>query len=138
MDEKIKATEEQLAYATLLDWGMKIGLLLLFISFVVYIVGILPSYLPIKELPNYWGLSVHDYLEHTDIPRGWKWLSMINYGDFLNFIGIAFLAAVTIVCYLRIVPILFRKKDVVYAILAIIEAAVLVLAASGFLKVGGH
>ncbi len=138
MYEKIKTTEEQLAYATLLDWGMKIGLLLLFIFFIIYSVGILPSYLPVKELPNYWGLSVHDYLEHADIPRGWKWLSMINYGDFLNFTGIGFLAAVTIVCYLRIVPILFRKKDAVYAFLAIIEAVVLVLAASGFLKVGGH
>ncbi|MCM8762673.1 MAG: hypothetical protein NC929_05105 [Candidatus Omnitrophica bacterium] len=138
MAEKIKATEEQIVYANLLDLGMKIGLLLLFISFVIYVVGILPSYLPVKELPNYWGMSVHDYLEQTDIPRGWKWLNMINYGDFLNFIGIAFLAAVTIGCYLRIVPILFRKKDAVYGIIALIEVLVLVLAASGILKVGGH
>jgi len=33
---------------------------------------------------------------------------------------------------------LFRKKDTVYGILAILEVLVLVLAASGILKAGGH
>jgi len=45
---------------------------------------------------------------------------------------------VTTVCYVRIIPILFRKKDVAFGIIAIIEVVVLVLAASGLLKSGGH
>jgi hypothetical protein len=57
-------------------------------------------------------------------------------GDLLNFLGIAFLAGVTIVCYLAIVPGLMRKKDTPYVALALVEVDVLVLAASGILKSG--
>lgn len=138
MSDKLKATEEQLAYAKLLDIGMKIGLLMLVISFAIYIFGIFTPHVPVNDLPRYWSMSVKDYLKATDIHTGWSWLYMLGKGDFLNFMGIAFLSAVTIFCYLRIIPILFRKKDTVYGILAIIEVLVLVLAASGILKAGGH
>jgi hypothetical protein len=63
---------------------------------------------------------------------------MIHKGDFLNFAGIVFLAGVTIICYARIIPILLRKKDTVFVVIAVLEVLVLVLAASGLLKAGGH
>ena len=138
MTNKLQATEEQLAYAKLLDLGMKVGLLMLVITFIIYLFGIFTPYIPVKELPNYWKLPVKEYLKVTGIHTGWTWLSMVGKGDFLNFIPIVFLAGVTILCYMRIIPILFRKKDTVYAVLAIIEVLVLVLAASGVLKSGGH
>lgn len=135
---KIKATEEQLAYAKLLDIGMKVGLIMLVITFIVYLVGVLTPHIPVNDLPKYWSMPVKDYLKATDIHTGWSWLAMVGKGDFLNFIGIAFLSGVTIFCYMRIIPILFRKKDTVYAVLALVEVLVLVLAASGILKGGGH
>lgn len=138
MATKITATEEQLTYAKLLDKGMKAGLLILLITFVIYMSGFLTPHVPVNELPSYWKLPVKQYLEATSIPPGWAWLGMLGKGDFLNFAGIAFLAAVTIGCYVRIIPILFRKKDTVYAVLAICEVLVLTLAASGLLKSGGH
>jgi hypothetical protein len=133
-----KGSTEQLAYASILDKGMKIGLLMLVISFIIYLSGILTPYIPVNDLPKYWGMSVHKYLEATGIHTGWSWLSLIGKGDFLNFIGIAFLAGVTAVCYIRIIPILFSKKDIAFGIIAIVEVVVLVLAASGLLKTGGH
>ncbi|MDD5757655.1 MAG: hypothetical protein PHI06_01075 [Desulfobulbaceae bacterium] len=135
---KYTVTEEQIAYAKILDLGMKVGLLTLVISFGLYVFGVLEPHVPLKDLPNYWKLPVHDYLVQTKIGQGWSWLYMLNKGDFLNFIGIAFLAGVSIVCYLRIIPMLFRKGDTIYAFLAIAEVTVLVLAASGLLKAGGH
>lgn len=138
MNKKIQATEEQIAYSVLLDIGMKAGLLLLIITFIVYLSGLMTPHVPVNDLPKYWGLSVAKYLEATNAPHGWGWLSMVGKGDFLNFIGIAFLSGVTILCYIRIIPILFRKKDNIYAVLAILEVLVLVLAASGILKSGGH
>lgn len=131
-------TEEQIAYAKILDLGMKVGLLLLIISFALYVFGILPPHVPLADLPTYWRLPVHEYLAQTDIHQGWSWLYMLNKGDFLNFVGIAFLAGVSIACYLRVIPSLFRKGDTIYAFLAIAEVLVLVLAASGVLKAGGH
>ncbi len=56
----------------------------------------------------------------------------------LNFIPIAFLSGLTIICYLAIVPGLLRKKDTPYVILAILEIVVLCVAASGILGTGGH
>jgi hypothetical protein len=138
MDKKILATEEQLAYAKLLDSGMKSGLLILIVTFIVYLTGILAPHVPVNDLPNYWKMPVHQYLAATGIHPGWAWLGMLGKGDFLNFIGIAFLAGVTLVCYARIIPILLRKKDTIYAVLAFVEVLVLALAASGLLKAGGH
>ncbi|MBA4371655.1 MAG: hypothetical protein C0402_02200 [Thermodesulfovibrio sp.] len=138
MSTKVKASEEQVAYAKLLDLGMKMGLIMLVISFAVYLTGLLTPHVPVNDLPKYWSMPVKEYLAATNIHTGWSWVYQVGKGDFLNFIGIAFLSGVTIICYLRIIPILFRKKDTLYGVLAIIEVLVLVLAASGVLKSGGH
>ena len=141
----VEASEEQLLYAKILAVGMYIGLGILLVTFSLYVTGILAPAVPIEELPNYWTLSAHEYLEainhdflHRDgIVVGWGWVAVLNMGDYLNFIGIALLALVTIVCYLGILPTLFRKKDWVYGTIAILEILVLALAASGIVS-GGH
>ena len=138
MEKEAKGLSAQREYARVLDIGMKIGLVAIIITFIIYLSGIFTPYIPVNDLPKYWGLSVHKYLEETGIHPGWAWLKMLGKGDFLNFVGIAFLAGVTVICYLRIIPIFFKKKDFAYGIFAIIEVLVLVLAASGLLKVGGH
>jgi hypothetical protein len=138
MNNKLKATEEQIAYAKLLDVGMKSGMLLLIITFIIYVFGILTPHIPFADLPKYWSMPVKQYLKATDIHTGWSWIYLLGKGDFLNFLGIAFLSGVTILCYIRIIPIFLKKKDTTYAILAVIEVLVLVLAASGILKSGGH
>ncbi len=138
MESKLKATEEQLKYAKILDIGMKVGLLAIIITFIIYAAGILTPYIPVSDLSKYWGLSVYKYLETTGIHPGWSWLGMLGKGDFLNFLSIAFLAGITVICYISIIPIFFRKKDIVYGVLALLEVLVLVFAASGILKAGGH
>jgi hypothetical protein len=136
--EKHRATEEQIAYARLLDKGMKVGMLALIITFIIYMSGILAPYVPVDDLPKYWGMPVKEYLHEAEIGYGWSWLGLVGKGDFLNFTGIAFLAGVTVLCYIAIIPILFRKKDTIYGVIAILEVLVLTLAASGILKSGGH
>lgn len=138
MGKEVRATEEQLAYAKLLDLGMKAGLLVLVVTFSIYLTGILSPHVPVNALSKYWSMPVKEYLAATHIHPGWSWLGMLGKGDFLNFAAIAFLAGVTILCYMRIIPILFRKKDSVYGIIAVLEVLVLALAASGILKAGGH
>lgn len=59
-----------------------------------------------------------------------------GYGDFINFIGVAILGGVTIICYASIVPTLLKNNDKVYAILAVLEVIILSAAASGILAVG--
>ena len=140
MEEKandlLKATPEQLLYAGILEKGMYVVLLILFITYSLYVFGIMDPYIPLDKVSDYWSMNVHDYLEHAEIKNGWAWLGMLKYGDFINFIGIALLAGVTIMCYAAIVPTLLKNKDTVYAILALIEVIILSAAASGILAVG--
>ncbi len=137
-NNNIKASEERLVYASILNKGMRIGLGILIVTFIIYLTGILKSHIPVNELPKYWGMPVNEYLKVTGIGTGWSWLGMLNKGDFLNFVGIAFLAGVSIICYIRIIPIYFRKNDTVYGVIAILEVLVLAFAASGILQMGGH
>jgi hypothetical protein len=135
---KTQASEEQMAYAGVLNIGMWFGLALLIITFFVYISGVMPTFVPIDDLPKYWTMRVHDFNATLNAPTGWGWAAMVGKGDYLNFVGIVILSGLTILCYLVILPILFRKKDTAYAVIAILEVLVLSLAASGLLKVGGH
>lgn len=136
--EGARIAEEQLAYAQVLDTGMKVGFLVLVASFAVYVSGLVSPHVPVTDLPRYWTLPVKEYLAATGIQGGWSWVAMLGKGDFMNFVGIALLSSVAIVCYAAITPIFFRKQDRIYAALAVAEVAVLVLAASGILKTGGH
>jgi len=136
--EKTKASEEQMAYAKVLNFGMWIGLAILVITFFVYLSGIMPTFVKIDDLPNYWTMRVHDFNVKLNAPTGWGWAAHVGKGDYLNFVGIAMLSGLTILCYLVILPILIRKKDTAYVVIAIAEVLVLSLAASGLLKVGGH
>ncbi len=137
-NDKTKASEEQIAYANILNTGMWIGLAVVIVTFFIYISGVLPRFVPIEDLPKYWGMKVHEFNTVLNAPTGWGWTALVGTGYYLNFIGIAMLAGLTILCYLVILPILIKKKDTPYVIIAIIEIAVLVLAASGLLKTGGH
>ena len=132
----VEPTPEQLCYAGILEKGMRLGLVCLFVTFAIYVFGVLQPYIPVEELDEYWGNNVHEYLTRAEIDPGWGWVWMLGYGDFLNFVGIAFLAGVTIICYIAIIPLLFKQKDTVFAILATLEVIVLTLAASGIISVG--
>jgi hypothetical protein len=137
-NEKNKASEEQMAYASVLNVGMWLGLAILVVTFFIYLSGVLPAFVPIDELPKYWTMRVHDFNHELHAPTGWGWTAFLAKGDYLNFVGIAMLSGLTILCYMVILPILIRKKDTAYVIIAIVEILVLSLAASGIMKVGGH
>lgn len=145
-EDRKKASEEQLAYAGVLNIGMWLGLALLVVTFILYISGVLPSYVPIEKLSEipqgstvpYWGMRAHEFNHVFNVPTGWGWLNLVAKGDYLNFVGIAMLGGLSILCYLVILPILIRKKDTAYVVIAIVEVLVLALAASGILKAGGH
>lgn len=77
MAKEIKATEEQLTYAKVLDLGMKIGLISLIVLFIVYLTGILEPYIPVKDIPRYWSLSVHRTLRQQGFIRDGHGLSCL-------------------------------------------------------------
>lgn len=132
------ASKEQVLYANILNAGMLIGLISLVLIFILYVSGILSPLIPLEKVQTYWVLSVHEYLEKSGIQVGWAWFGELQYGDMLNYIPIALLSLLTIVCYIFLIPGLIRKKDKPYIIICILEIIVLLIAASGVLGSGGH
>ncbi|MBA3003946.1 MAG: hypothetical protein FP813_08860 [Desulfurivibrio sp.] len=139
-----QATKEQVLYADVLEKGMYAGLLLMVITFALYVLRVIPPIVPRSEISTYWSMPVHDYLVAINtnflhwetLPTGWSWVKLLGYGDFLNFMPIAILSGVTIVCYSIIAPGLFARGDKAMGIMAIAEVLILSLAASGLLSVG--
>lgn len=130
------ATPEQLAYADLLDTGITIGRYLLAGTFLLYVFGITPAKIPLSELPAYWSIAANRYSNLVGVGTGWGWLALLGYGDYLNFLGIAFLSGLTIAGYLRVLPFSLQRKDFVFGTIVILEVTVLLLAASGLLAIG--
>ena len=127
----------ELIYARWLAWGTRFALTVLVASFLAYAFGLVEPLVPPQELVRLWTLPVDDYLAATGAPTGWQWLRFLGKGDYLNFVGIALLALVTLVCYARIVPIFVKSDARLHAALALAQVLVLLAAASGLL-VGGH
>jgi hypothetical protein len=130
------ASDEQLLYAAWLDRGTRVGFILLVVTFFAYVLELLPPAIPLDDLPKYWSLPVHEYLQATGAPTGWEWVRRLGSGDYLNFLAVAVLAGVTIVCYARLLPALAANRDRVFAAICALEIVVLVLAAAGI--GGGH
>ena len=87
--------------------------------------------MPLEELPRFWGLPVEEYLTAAGVHSGWGWIEQVTRGDYMNLVGVALLASVSIVCYARLVPVFWKERDPVYLWIVILEIAVLLLAASG-------
>ena len=130
--------EIQLFYSRLLSRLTKLGFAFLLITFTLYISGVLGNYVPRHLLPQYWGHPLLEYLELTRMKTGWDWLQELHHGDFLNLLPIAFLASISIICLLAVTVRFFRNREPLQGIIVILEIIVLVVAASGLLKVGGH
>ncbi len=127
------ASPADLRYAKVLDIGVKAGLVLLILSFVIYVSGILPPLIPFESLPMYWGLSAKEFAKATHMPTGWGWLSLIGKGDILNLMAIVFLAGVSAICSLAVLPIFARRRELAQLFIAVLQIVALVLAASNIL-----
>lgn len=133
-----KASKEQIKYANLLFFGCWGGLVLMVFTYLIYIFGIFQPHVPMDKVIVLWSQPVKTYLTEGNVHQGWAWAGMLNKGDFLNFLGIALLAGMTILCYIPLIPAFLKKKDYLYTTFAVTEIVVLALAASGIFGAGGH
>jgi hypothetical protein len=137
MPDSMTQPPEQLLYARLLDWGTRLGLLVLVATFGAYTLGLLTPHVPLERLPELWSHPVGRFLEETQSPTGWGWLALVHRGDVAGLVGIVILAGCSLVCLLALVPLYLRRGDKAFAALCLAEVAVVLLAASGWLS-GGH
>jgi len=134
--ERDYASPEQRLYADWLDVATRIGFAALVASFLVYVTGLVPPGIALADLPRYWGLPVSEYLAATGAPSGWAWIARLGESDLLNFVGVAILGVVTILCYARVLAVFVRARERALAAICIAEILVLVVAASGIFGAG--
>ncbi len=137
-DKKKLASPEQIKYANLLFYGSWSGIFVMVVTYLIYVFGILDPHIPVEIIPQLWGLSSSEFSHETGVPLGWGWFSLIGKGDYLNFIGIAFLGVLTIIGYLMLIPTYAKAKDKAFLTIVVLEIIVLSVAASGILGSGGH
>ena len=137
MNETLAQPPEQLRYAKLLDWGTRVGLVILLLSFAAYVLGLVEPHVPPQRLPELWGHPVGRFLELTGTPTGWGWLALVQRGDMMGLLGIAILAGCSVLCLLALVPLYLARKDTAFVAICLAEVAVVALAASGLLA-GGY
>jgi len=123
-------------YARWLGAATLIAFAAALVAFVLYMGGVLPPFVPLEALPALWQLPVGEYLARTGAPVGWGWLRLLPYADYLSLGCVALIAAVTLVCYLAVLPMLLRLEERVQAALVAAQIIVLLLAASGALAAG--
>lgn len=135
-DRDLQASRrEQEAYAQALALGTRIGFVVLLVTFLGYLLALLPPEVPVAELPRYWHLPVAQYVAATGAPTGWAWLAHLDSGDVLNFLGVAILALVTPLAYVRLLSLLLRERHKLLAAVCAAQIGVFALAVAG---VFGH
>ena len=129
----------QRSFARWVDVGTKLGLALLAAGFAAYVSGLLPPLVPFDALAGAWHLPLAQFVAATGAPTGWHWLLFAGRGDYFNFVGIVLLASIIIAAYLRVLSLLAGVNRS-FALIAALEIAVLLVAASGLLNSfgGGH
>jgi hypothetical protein len=135
--DTVEQPPEQLRYARWLEFGTRIGLLLLTGLFALYAFGLTTPHVALAKLPEVWSLPLPAYLRATGMPTGWHWLPLAGRGDLAQLVGIALLAGCSLPCLLAMVPLYLRRGDKALAALCIAEVVVVLLAASGLLG-GDH
>ena len=127
---------EQLRYARLLEAGTRLGLVLLVATFLAYAFGWTTPHVSLEQLPRLWHLPVAHYRQATGAPAGWDWLALVHHGDIVTLVGIVVLAGCSVVCLAALLPLYLRRHDRPYLALAVAQAGVLLLAASGLVGIG--
>ena len=124
------ASPEELRYAKVLALGGRIGLLALIVAFALYVSDAISPLVPVANLPEYWRLSAREFAALTRQPTGWAWVEQIRFSDIATLAPIAFLAGVSVLCSLAVLPQFLRRRDLLQAAILALQIVVLVLAAS--------
>ena len=109
---EVKAGPAQTRYAATLAHGAVLSFAVMLVTYVLYVSGITEPLVP---------------------PEGCGWLRLLSKGDMANFIGLALLASVTVVCYAQLTWSYLRSRRKLEAAIALLEILVLLAAASGLL-----
>lgn len=125
--------EVQLLYASLLVWFVRIALIALFGSFILYATGVVGSAIDITDVPDRWHLSAGEYVVATQTATGWSWLDSLDQGRTLSLAALVLFPAGTMVLTAVAFVLYLRNRLPAYALITFVQVVVFAVAASGVL-----
>ena len=125
---------EQAITARWIEIGVRLGFVVLAATFALYVLGLVEPLVSPQALVRLWQLPVDRYVAATGAPTGSGWLRLLIKGDYLNLLGVALFALVTLACYARMVPLFLRQGRRTQALFALLQVLVLLVAASGLIR----
>ena len=139
MDSRSRANQiesSQLSYATLLVQLVRVNLVAMSVLFLLYATGWVPAAIPIGEVPMYWTLSASTYATTVGVATGWQWIYSLGDSGVLAFVGTVLFPVTTTIAALAAAALFARDRVTVYSLIALAEAVVLVIAATGVIAGG--
>ena len=133
MNASLQSGADQRRYARLLAFGTHAGLALLVLLFGLYMLGIVEPHVAHARLPELWKLPAQQFLEQTGVAGGWGWTALVHRGDILTLVGIVALAICSVPCLVAVMPVYWASGQKVLFAICVLEVAVILLAASGYI-----
>jgi hypothetical protein len=137
MKQQLHANRIQLTYATVLSWTSTLGIVFVAAGYLVYVFQLLPSTVSPSEVAMHWHLRAVELHKIVPVPSGWDWIYQLGRGDVVSYASVVYLSSVTMLCLLVIIPLFLKEKDMIYAVMTVLQVLVLVFAAAGIIS-GGH
>jgi hypothetical protein len=121
-------------YASALEWGSRLGLVLAISAFMIYLLGILPSHVGMAEIEHYWGLPLDEFVAATGIPTGpGSWITMMGTGYGLATSWAVLFSLVALFAYAAIAIPTILDRDYIYALFIVLELALMCAAMAGWI-----
>jgi hypothetical protein len=124
---------ENSVYARVLWIASLIGFFIAVITFLLYLSGIMVPRIPLGEIPGIWFLSSGEVMRLYGIPMGWGWLRLIARSDMACYAALAFIASGTIIALISVFIVYLSRRNLLYALIILLQLIVLCLAASGYI-----
>ena len=125
------ASDTQLILARLYRAASAIGFILIAGTFLLYVSGFIQVRVPAQEVALYWHLDAGAYAETTGTAVGWAFLRELSSGESLSFGSLVCMALAVIICLMIMVMVFLRKRKHAFALIALLQTAVLLIAATG-------
>jgi hypothetical protein len=122
--------------ALIISWIVRIGIVLMLGTFVLYVTGIIPSATEPQNVASAWDLGASVAGQAVGSESAWAWIAALSDSVSISFAAIVLFPLATIVVVIVAGLLYARRRMVVYAVMLLFQAIVLIVAASGITNAG--
>ncbi|MEC9486821.1 MAG: DUF1634 domain-containing protein [Prosthecochloris sp.] len=119
------------SYAGMLERVSMAGIAASIVAYLLYVLHIVPSSVPVHEIAANWHLGAGELAERGLVVEGWSWIAGLPASDTLSLASIGLLTMTPVACLATASVSFLLRKDYAYALIAFLQIVVLLVAVSG-------